>query len=595
MYRYLQGYQSILGIVILLLVFFYAFDNIHYGIDLADEGLYLSSPSQYAAGNVPFRDEIVTPLRMFDLVLYPVFHYFPDISVIQLRTGWLVFQFAASIVLIRLLAKFSPLLIALLACVSTVLFNDNIFTPGYHSMATMGMIVGSSLWLLACLQRNWLILVPLSMASGLMSFLATLCYVPLLPVHIVPLIVLLVFWLFRSTEAFVIIATAIHLLSLIVFIAISVSLVYALNLDEAWRSAYQAIGSTELYKKSLLTLVFEFLFKIRESYVFLVLTPVIFMVLKRLSNAPGRMFYVVAIFLLITFMVFSIYSDPFDQRWILWEGTPFYDIMQIPGMLLMVMVYFWMFKSTVFSLSLNVPAVISMIRHRASESDNWRLVYFSLLSQGLIYACLQGVLSSMPHKASWAIIIFFSIGVVGCYRYLALPDENGLAVRRAKASMSMICIIFMVSSILAKDQFVYGDYTKKSLIAAFSISELDGIYSNPDRVQALEKTVHYVKENSDANDFLLAIHDIPIFYYLTKRKPAIKTVWAPYRTNLDVQENLISDMKANGHVPAICILYKVVELELADDPLTRFVIDNYSLVASYGPFDIYEPIVSSSP
>ena len=97
--------------------FLYGLYRIRLGIGLNDEGMYLTAPLRYALGDVPFRDEFLNPHRMFDIVLWPLFAHFPDITVLQLRVLWLLCQIGAAFALYRLFRRFAPDALSALACV----------------------------------------------------------------------------------------------------------------------------------------------------------------------------------------------------------------------------------------------------------------------------------------------------------------------------------------------------------------------------------------------------------------------------------------------------------------------------------------------
>ena len=94
--------------------------RIQFGISLTDEGFYLASPMRYALGDLPFRDEFFNPHRMFDVVLWPLFLLFPDISVYELRALWLIVQLASVIALYGIFRRFAPDVLVALACVASL-------------------------------------------------------------------------------------------------------------------------------------------------------------------------------------------------------------------------------------------------------------------------------------------------------------------------------------------------------------------------------------------------------------------------------------------------------------------------------------------
>ena len=204
-----------------------------------------------ALGDLPFRDEIFNPLRMFDLLLWPVFVALPDLTVRGLRLLWLPIQLGAMLALSGLLSRFAPLPLVALACASAIWIPNWFWTPAYHVMGITFFTLSWSLWLLGCLADRRQSAILLGAASGLVLFLGAVAYLPLLAVEIVPLGLLVRELVRPGTSPSRREATLAHFGVLGLAVLILVGVFGVAGLLPGWWYAVRPIGSAGPYGKVL--------------------------------------------------------------------------------------------------------------------------------------------------------------------------------------------------------------------------------------------------------------------------------------------------------------------------------------------------------
>ncbi len=241
--------------------------RLRYGIDLRDEAFYLATPLRYALGDLPFRDEIFNPARMFDLLLAPLFMLIPDISVLDLRIGWLCAQLAATAALFVLLRRFAPSSVVASGCMSVVFLPNLYWTPSYHLIGTFGFVLAWSLWLLGCLQATRGRSIRLGLLAGVAYGFAAVAYLPTLATGIVPAVVFLV-ELARRRSVERLWATGAFLTTLAAIAFAWVVGIWANGLLAEWREALDSISTTANYAAPAIEKVIRFTAGIADTQAF---------------------------------------------------------------------------------------------------------------------------------------------------------------------------------------------------------------------------------------------------------------------------------------------------------------------------------------
>ncbi len=100
---------------------------------------------------------------------------------------------------------------------------------------------------------------------------------------------------------------------------------------------------------------------------------------------------------------------------------------------------------------------------------------------------------------------------------------------RISSILSMIpaiLIVLLITSLFFQSVNVYrDDPNRMNLTEGFSHPSLSGVYSTNERVEVVDEALKVIEDNSDDGDELLMVNNIPMFYYLTKTKPALGNPW----------------------------------------------------------------------
>ncbi|MCY3020596.1 MAG: hypothetical protein NTW87_16375, partial [Planctomycetota bacterium] len=179
-----------LGILVFIGLAGLGWHRIHLGVDLTDEGFYLSTPYRYTLGDLPFRDETMNPYRMFDILLAPVFRLWPGMTVLQARVLGLALDLGSLFAVYLLLKRRAPPILVALACVSGAFGCGNIWTPGYNLLGRDLLLLGVCAWLGSCLQTRPWAGRTLAFVGGVLACLSCIAYGPNVLIASVPLALL---------------------------------------------------------------------------------------------------------------------------------------------------------------------------------------------------------------------------------------------------------------------------------------------------------------------------------------------------------------------------------------------------------------------
>jgi len=581
------GVQQALSRASVALLFLAAFlvglYRVRLGIDLQDEGMYLSAPLRYALGDVPFRDEFLNPHRMFDIVLWPLFHFFADVTVLQLRLLWLGFQTVAALALYRLFRRFAPDELSALACVSPLYHANLIWTPGYHVMGTFGFVLAYSLWLGGCLSSRLRGQLGLGLASGLVFFAAALSYLPLLALGAVPGLVLITqlrSWPRIGGRG---IATAAHLGTLLLLGCTTLWVFAQYSLFGDWWVAQERVLATLQYRTSVWEKTQAFVVGIAPSLPLVVLAGTLTFGLIRYARARGEFKSLrasAAGTILPALIVPAILLPLIHWRYAVGASqTPF---MPHDNSLVVLAI----------ALGLHLGALF-LVRTRAPDDPanrDWWFSYFAMTAGALLLALLHGYLSQMVFKASFAMLPLFVPGVVLLYRALAKASAEPLPFVLAGA----VCLAVGFGSYTVRSDHIYGDARTHLLTEAFTQPRLVGIRSTPTRVAQLDGIADYLSVRVERGERLLVVGQAPLVYFLTQTRPALDHSWTAPTISAQSRRLSLQKMISAQLVPRYLVRVRNFDRSRLGEkvverlyPLHAFAAKRYSFEVDFGPMEIW--------
>jgi hypothetical protein len=560
----------------------YGLYRIQFGIDdIKDEGFYLASPLRYALGDLPFRDEILNPARMFDLVLAPAFILLPNLGVYELRLAWLIVQLASIFSLFLLLRRFSSDFVVALACGVVAFLPNMIWTPGYHTMSAVFFVLAWSCWLRGCLAVNARSGAAAGLLAGLFFLLGALSYLPLVVTLVVPGIVLIGCWARRDLGSSRSLSTLMLLVAAGSCAAAFVLWLRHMQLIDDWWYASRALTSVPHYARSTGAKLIEFFGDyLAEWPIWLgagVLTFGMGLAISKTAghdrpSTVGRRAISGTMAAIAIGVVLLLITD--GQI-----GT----LLERNELTLRIV-------SAVLGLHLGLAALRLVHPKRVVDTD-WRLVSLSLGFGATILAILHGVLSTHAFKCMIAIVPLMANAVVLVERSLAACGDFRTARLQARLFVIAFALAIGLGTIPTIPSYVYGEARGlAALTEAFQHPLLRGIRGSPSQVRRVEALSSYLMSRLDRGDYLLIYEHAPLYYYLTGTRPAIDHAWTYRVIPATVRERSIEKMIADDRIPT----YVVQNMESSPsasfrrrDPIHAVVVRHYEVEAQFGGFRIW--------
>jgi hypothetical protein len=577
-----------LALVIFGCAFAYGVYRIGLGLDLGDEGLYLAAPLRYALGDLPFRDEFLNPLRMFDVVLWPLFWAAPELTLFELRLFWLVVQMGAAVALYSLLRRFAPGWLVALSCAATLYLSNLIWTPGYHLMGTFFFVLSWSLWLAAAVSKRGAVPVALGATSGAVFFAGAVSYVPLAALALIPVLVLArELWRGgrqQTQPAARVRATSAHLGSLLGCAVAAIAAVAVAGLAPDWLAAHRIMLTAANYSASPTEKLAGFARQV-VPFLPLVLAAALLAVaavvasgrgsrLSRLAEHPVGLGAVTL--LSCAGLLFLAFELPLPDAAAGTRPNPFKeDSLRIVAIVL--------------GLHLGVALTRRRLRGGAADRDaDWRFVHSALLGGSLLLAFLHGLLGDMAWKSMFAVLPLFAVAICALHRRLANP-------RLAAAACAGACLAIGISSYAARWDWVFGEAPVHQLNTEFEHPRLAGIRSTPAKVESLEAVARYFEDRVAEGDRLLVNGHASLLYFLTRTRPALDHSWSNRQIPAEVRKRSLEKMVTLQRVPEYAVhaaifapkLDRLREKSRPEMPVEFFIRDHYRRQVRFGAFEIW--------
>ena len=544
-----------------------------FGIPGPDEGYYLATASRLALGDVPFRDEIFNPLRMFDLILWPVFAALPDITVRDVRLLWLPVQLGAMLALTGLLSRFAPLPLVAFACACAIWIPNLIWTPAYYVMGITFFTLSWSLWLLGCLAEGRRSAVLLGAASGAVLFLGAVAYVPLLGVEIVPFGVLVRELTRPQGGRSWRDATLVHLGVLGLAALSLVSVIAATGLLPDWWNAAQAIASARYYAK--------------------VLSDGSTGYLRQLAPYLGMFTASVAAALMLCFARPWL-SRPRWGTWLCaiasaaillglyWIFFEVHTQINISGLKRLGRLAAKPFPVVVVLLGLQLGLLLHGPTRRSLQGvQPAASTVGTFLTGTLILGFFFAFLSNMAFKGFFAAPPLAACVIVALYRALAPPGSASATRGRAAIIAASVCLAVAALGYTARFPHHYTG------LKPCSHPRLAGIVDRPLRVGMLEAVLDYLAPRVEPGDLLLAYDDIPLLYFLTGTRPGLDVTWSSRAVPAALLKRSILKMRMAGRIPRYAVrLRNILGGKTVRSAVDRWVGVYYSEPVVIGLFEV---------
>ena len=570
--------QFLLSACLFFLLLGFGYLHATKGIDLTDEGMYLSTSMRYSLGDVPFRDEIMNVMRPFDVLTSVVFRVYPDISLLQMRCLGLFIHIISYTILFLFLSRYAPPFFVALACSVMFLINNvyGIMSPSYNLLSSDFSLIAMTLWLSACVLVRKYYRILFSVLAGFFLSLSVLSYFPLVLLICIPLVIIASgfffsekrFVFFQPSVTFT--GTFIGLMILALIIIVSSGL-----LPNFVESLLLATSTTQLAS-----------------------TPWV-----KIINLLRDIWYAMPNGLIVScVLLFTLFIIPWRNRK---KFGLFYGIISI----IIILVTFYSMLSraitkTIISFSLILGLASFFLNYKGdsklSNDIRWIITRNLGLIWGFISFGLYGVSSGKIYIACLlGLSPIFIFGMVALYHFL-----NHLVIFRYTSSIKrlmwpaivfLMIIPFLIAALNYNYNYIYREVEIEKLTSRFNHPKLKGIYSTPGKVFALEELLNYLQGKVKPGDYFLAYNYIPMLYFLTHTRPAYGAAWARDDWPISIRTNLVKKMIENNRIPPYCVRmlaypwdnWNVGMPYKKDSPLDTFINSHYYLKKIIYPFEIW--------
>lgn len=566
--------QYSLSCLVFVLLCLFGYVHATKGVDLTDEGFYLSTSMRYALGDIPFRDEPQSAGHPFDLLVSIVFRAFPHISLLQMRLIGLSLDILAIFILFSFFSRYAPPLIVALACSVAFLVNCGILSPSYNLLSRVFSVVALTSYLFACVSENKYRRILFSASGGGFLGLSVLSYPSQILLSTIPF-ALLAFCLSSSDRRTFCGPSLWFLGSLTSLMVVALILILSLGLFPDFvqgLSLMQGItpfGTFGPWAK--LHILFRELFRI-------------------LPYGLGIM----GVYLLAYLIAFTKGE----------KLRPFFGVIAVVIILSVLVIPSLPANLMVLSFSVTLALVSLLftyhVSHESSSITNWNVIRNCTMAWGFLLALIYGVTSGNSLlQCTNGIAPLLVVGVVSVYRLGGLHTErSGSTATKTGVWPAFLCVA-LVPLILAGLKYsyhnIYRDLDVDQLTSQFEHPKLKGISSTPAKVTALEDLLDYLAQRVKPRDYLLAYNHVPLLYFLTHTRPAYGAAWARDDWPLASRQHLLNRMIENNRIPEYCIRILTGPIENwksimpydETSPLDSYVHSNYYLEHIIYPFEIW--------
>jgi len=561
-------------------LFLYGWWRATRGIDLTDEGMYLSTAMRYSLGDLPFRDEIMNLLRPFDILVSLVFRLNPHVTLLDMRLIGMALHLAVLLVFFVLLCRhFPPLPVSLLLGITFFLNNYfGIMSPSYNLLSNEFSLLAAALWLFGA--RGGGLRLFFASAAGLCGALAVLSYLPLMaPYAVVVAFMLLAAVKDRALRPAALVCVSSFCAVLLVFLA----WLLLSGLQADYHYWYRAVVETNLaYNRGISGKFMDLLREFRQTSARGLLTLSV-LALGILCVPRQRRVLTVSVAAILLALQGALYYFIFlaglqDTRFIPLNAVAF-SIVLVSALL-----------------------VLDLCCHPSVETAgfSWRRERMTLFAWGLLPAVTYGISSNNGVRnltRGLTCLLVPSVLYLGqlLEGYTGGRGESPLRKQVWPAMMLLVVLFLLGESMVFNYRCVYRDLPLQVLDTPFAHPRLKGIYSTAAKVRATDGLLLYLEKRVPPGASLLAYNYIPMVYFLTGSRPLYPAAWARDDWPLPFREKLFQRMMEKEERAMYCVRmtaepeddWKRAMLYEPDSLLDRYVQREYSLEKVIYPFEIW--------
>ena len=598
-----RAYQFVIAFFWLSVLAVFKYWHATRGIDLTDEGMWLSTSMRYALGDIPFRDEIENTSRPFDALVSVVFRMHPTVTLLQMRCLGLAVELLGLLGVFLFVARYaSPLFVAFLCTTASLLHDQHgIMSPSYNLLSQMFGVCGLIIWMSACITRNRAIRATAPVLSGISIVLCVTTYLPMALLLWVPLLAV-VLEVFRTDDC--------HrpflrptLLMLGTFVVCTLGLTAAMSASGMWEDFHVGLsvvagakttfmdGESRPGQNDVVLGMVNFLTTTAEFFVLKYLP-----ILRDLGVVETLFAFVIG----ATFAV---------SAWLASRARRFLPLVLIALLAYSLIPLPIKLKLLLYAAVLGILGFlpVTKVESGSSSSDSWNDVRRYMLLWGFSMALVYLVASGST-VAVRSIVILVVVGMAALMRVTWCTQGGVRRVNQTKVWVAVlwagIVPFFMVGIDYNGQKAIYTsvDDSTEELTAEFVSPRLKGIRSTPAKVALLDGLLSHLESSLQPGDYLLAYPGLPLLHFLTSTRPATNVTWINPRWPIEYHEKLVDYMVRNERVPEICVIIRAesrpdwdigIPLEFSHLPIDQFVRNHFYLDRVFAPFEVWRRASSS--
>ncbi len=595
-----------LGLLVVWCVLFFL--RIHYGIDVTDEGMYLSTIDRLCRGDLPFRDDQENPLRQFDVLIAVLGRPFGGFSIIGLRCVGILLQIAQMAALWLVVRRWRGAWIAALtAGLIPCLPLYGIWTPGYNETATAMVVIAGAC--LACMGSagggSRRAVIGWAVAAGVAMALAWLCYLPAVALAVVPVLMMIMgFWRGIRGHPWRL-GGAVTLGTAAAVVAIDAAWIVFSGLGPDWVAAVRDTVSLQQSCVPLGQRVWLCMGILSGPFWQALVTGSMFACIRWVfPRFPATIAAWLSAALLAAALAIDLSYLP--AAFLRPGATNFFGASP------------WMMRVILAEMEIGVAGAAVFVvpdagaawwrgRTDADAGVGVALTVFLLFAGICAIASTIVGFNAMHIRA--AVLV---LGAAGSAGFLARRPARVPPLAVAIAGQLLVAALLGIQAWLLVDK----DARPKECTAAFSHAPLLGLHSTPAQVAAVDALCTWIDGHEPRDARMIAYSDLPGLYFATGRLPALDWTWtSPYWSWVggaatdDFSTRMLGRMISRGTVPAFCVRH-LAEQGLGApgsaanslphgyclvDPLHAYVNAHFRPVWRQWPFEVLVPRDATTP
>jgi hypothetical protein len=543
-----------------------------------DEGFYLSSSYRLLLGDRPFRDELSYSSSWFFLVLTPILSLLPDGgTVLQVRFAGFIIRAGAAAVLFLTFRKWLPISLVASGLAVSILANyPSLMVPNYYGLPFDLGFGSLACWLAGVRSTSPNRAVAWGAVAGVLFALSCLCYLPRLPLLLVPMVLAgLAVRTGNRTLAWS--SVALVGFALLVYALAAAGLV-ASGLWTDFRQGVLFQAQSQLFKISgRLSKVMnvELRRTVPSAGLHLAFWAAALAIARRGGGRGVSTRDWIGLALLVAAyggVLAGIYVSHGDRS-VPAYGFVYSGLCWLPLLLYPVLRRFVSAHGPDCALAAGIVFLIGLGQQAVAA-----------------FTSTQAAVAGIPGVAASLLLLLLSCAAPSS------AESGRTELRLMRVAACGFCLCLGVTAALF--HFYAEQNPLRVPTAAFERGRMEGLRSSRRFVDGWSGIVDYLQPRLHRSEFLLAYENIPLLYYLTDTRPALHASYvARFMYGPQQQRTLVDTMVTRGRVPRYAVRLMVGRAdEYVDpaysrmpevDPVNAYVVENYALEARLPPFAVF--------